>query len=151
MNNTVGKIIGEHEKEFLGYVKDTGITTDFTVAPFSEQGKYIITMERWPYSLRNYLRTNTLSPELEKSITDKIDALHSLGILHSDLHKKNIVTDGIEARLIDFEYARFIKDMDSEHLKQLGNFWWEPREQDMKPLETLGEAIHYERNVMWRT
>lgn len=146
MRASCEKTIGEKEKTFLDAVALTDISVNFEIFP-SRGGKYILRMGRWPRTLGSYVEENgRIPPFLANKIKEKIVRLHSLGILHGDLHGENIVTDGEEVRLIDFGECVWIKDITIETIRFFKRFW----DTEGFKIETLSDLLEFEREHMWR-
>ena len=67
----------------------------------------ILSMEKFEYSYRDYLRGNREARQLERILTDVakgLKELHHMGYVHRDLKPENIVLDlkPIKVRIIDF-------------------------------------------------
>lgn len=114
-----------HMSNFKREVKLNSIASDLGVSPrlhgsftcHNSNGEYygVIIMDRWDMTLGKYFRTfNTgLSDDMLKRLDQKVDALHTSGVYHGDLHNENVVVrlsktqPGVvtDVALIDFGWS----------------------------------------------
>ena len=84
--------------------------------------KYQIEMEKYPLDLEQYLEEDGQLKDVEREIDALIDKIHDLGLIHGDLHFRNVVlnpqTD--EVRLIDFAHMQYF---DEVNLEKISVFW----------------------------
>lgn len=89
-----------------------------------EDGDYRIEMEKYPTDLMDYAEEGGDIEEFEPKIDDLIERLHELGLIHGDLHARNIVVNpetGV-VRLIDFEHTQYLDEINYE---EVSAFWGE--------------------------
>lgn len=103
------------EHKFLQHLTTSGITPNYI-----SRNRYKIEMEY----LSGYAPLASLSNEaitkLLPQVIETVKKLHSLGVLHNDLHLNNILTNGSDIRLIDFNKSYFTTrgDYDFYYLKK---------------------------------
>jgi tRNA A-37 threonylcarbamoyl transferase component Bud32 len=140
------KQINDNEKTILPLLKNTDITPDFLISDdISISQKYCCT-------LSEYLEEHKITPGIKEDINNKIQKLHSLGILHGDLHSNNIVInqDMNEIKIIDFGESKFISEIkkDKDKYIQYFNNFWEPTEWIGSEITSIDGLLEYEFK-MW--
>ena len=132
-------------REIIDLLSKTDILPPFTIS--GSGPPYMLTMKRYPFDLGDYIDSlgGAKLPEwIGPAVDALIDKLHDVGVLHGDLHAKNIIIDppNKDARLIDFDRSAFISELDGEDVKLYSQFW-------NRELGSVGELLAYER-VMWK-
>ncbi len=153
---TVWKIISRKTAKLYRIVDGHGIVPSFKISRLfpGHRNKYVITMEKYEYDLENYIQDYQFKQRSQfQSLIDKlygiIDKMHSLGIVHGDLHTANIVVNPPDdVRIIDFDakYAQFIPKMDEYYCK---NFWKRWVGEEEQP-EDVTDIIQFEKTE-WLT
>lgn len=64
-------------------------------------------------TLLDYLKSGTVDPKVLALCGQRIREMHDLGVWHADLQIKNIMTDGVEIWLLDFDNARMGRPLSS--------------------------------------
>jgi serine/threonine protein kinase len=121
------KEINEREKGFYITLKDTNITPNFTF--FIKDGKEYVRIEDYGITLAYYIESNEIwdlksLSHVRLKLNEQIQKLHDLGIVHIDLHSKNILVDPscFDLKLIDFDLSRFIDDLCDEDFDDFKTF-----------------------------
>ena len=117
----------ENEAAFLRHLDGSGLAPRLLDAGVHEQRQYLV-MEWVPgvdsvVAAANRRHDRTALIELCASIASAYAALHERGVLHADVHPRNVLYD-TQATLLDFGYSRFI---DRPHGGRAGvTFFFEP-------------------------
>ena len=90
------------EHKFLQHLSFSGISPNFiSISRYKVQMEY----------LKGYQPLATLSNEkitfLLPKVIEVVKKLHSYKVLHNDLHLNNIMTNGHDVKLIDFNQSQF--------------------------------------------
>jgi serine/threonine protein kinase len=123
------------EKKFYERLYGSDITPEFIFYK-DENGDDFIKMKSFGMTLAYYIDINEIInldqiKNIILSLNDKIKKLHDLGIVHVDLHTKNILVDWInkngsfdnmEVKIIDFDLSRFIDDLCHEDFDDFKTF-----------------------------
>jgi tRNA A-37 threonylcarbamoyl transferase component Bud32 len=113
------KKLSPTEKDFYLKIKDYNIAPDFVIYK-DDSDNDILKMRAYDMTLAYYIETNELWEisdlnHIISRLNYQIRRLHDLGIVHLDLHTKNILVDPastpIDVRIIDFDMARYIHDL----------------------------------------
>jgi serine/threonine protein kinase len=152
----VRKCVSSQTAKFLTVLVGTNILPKFTLERSKE--KWYVETVKYPTDLGDYIDSlgpNESSFDLHAfdQIADKVhglvDALHQKGILHGDLHAKNIVLDPatMDVRIIDLDADRTrpISELTEDDVETYVEFW-EPATE----LKTIADLLNYERNMMWK-
>ena len=137
------------EKKFYERINGSDIAPEFSFFK-NESGEDYIKMKSFGMTLSYYIDINEILNidqigHIVKILNIKIKKLHDLGIVHIDLHTKNILIDWIdskkmEVKIIDFDLSRFIDDLCDEDFDDfktfLPNF-------DFEESKNLKEKINY--------
>ncbi len=138
----MNKKITIHEYSFLNKLKNTDIVPEIHTLL-----KSLVVMERYPFTLGNYIEKNKFTElseleNLQQYIIKLIDNLHEKNILHGDLHSHNIVLnpDNMDVRIIDFGESRLIDELDDDDIEYFNKFL-----DPTLPFTTTKQIINYER------
>jgi tRNA A-37 threonylcarbamoyl transferase component Bud32 len=125
---TYTKCMSHSELIFLKLASEADIAPKILSVKNKSKDTYIVTMEKYPYTLSGYYcisddRVFTMFTYRGK-INDLIDKLHSIDILHGDLHGGNIVINPKteDVRLIDFGQSYFIHEITPHMLREISLF-----------------------------
>jgi RIO-like serine/threonine protein kinase len=132
----------KNEYEMYKYLKDTDI-----VCKIYELTKSIIIMDKYCYTVQYAIDNKFITiGQIQELVYNKIDDLHKLGIFHGDLHGNNIVINRTfdDARIIDFEFSSFIKNISGQEIIRYAKSFGE--EDDIK---NIMDALIHEREV-WK-
>lgn len=144
------------EKKFYERIYDSDIAPEFSFFK-NESGDDFIKMKSFGMTLAYYIDINEIL-NLDQighiiiSLNDKIKKLHDLGIVHIDLHTKNILIDWIdstkmEVKIIDFDLSRFVDDLCDEDFDDfktfLPKFNFEEDSLSSKGSKSLKKKIQY--------
>jgi serine/threonine protein kinase len=149
------KEIKEREKEFYKRVKDSNITPNFIF--LIKDDKEYVRIEEYGITLAYYIESNEIwdlkcLSHIILKLNEQIQKLHDLGIVHIDLHSKNILLNpsSFEVKLIDFDLSRFIDDLCDEDFDDfktfLPNFRFDCKS-DLQTKITYLQKYEYE---MWK-
>lgn len=94
---------------FRSYIPDTSANKILFTRKEYEK-RFRITSIRYPETLS---RKENFSL-YKNQVYEKIEQLHSLGIVHGDLHEENIVVNDNEVKLIDFGLSKFTNDFSDD-------------------------------------
>jgi tRNA A-37 threonylcarbamoyl transferase component Bud32 len=129
------KKLSVREKEFYEYIDGYDIAPEFTIFKDANNQEFI-KMKAYntgdvSNTLAYYIESNEIIniDHLEHimiPLHKKIKKLHDLGIVHVDLHTKNILVDLCkdtpDVYIIDFDLSRFIDDLCDEDFKDFKTF-----------------------------
>jgi tRNA A-37 threonylcarbamoyl transferase component Bud32 len=129
------KKINAREKEFYEHIDGYDIAPEFTVFK-DDNNQEFIKMKAYNVgdvsnTLAYYIESNEIInidhlDHISIPLHKKIKKLHDLGIVHVDLHTKNILVDLSKdtpnVYLIDFDMSRFIDDLCDEDFKDFKTF-----------------------------
>jgi serine/threonine protein kinase len=125
------KKINKNEKEFTSFLQGKDILPNFRIVDDT------LIIEAYPMTLKDYIQENCILDEEElgdipQKIKTLIEKVHSLGIVHCDVHPGNIVLkpldssgsnpDYFEVRLIDFELSRWIDSIWLDDMEDFMSF-----------------------------
>ena len=123
------KKINKNEKMFTEFLQNKNILPNFIIKDDT------LIIESYPMTLKDYIQENCIFDEEELGdipvkINLLIDKIHSMGIVHCDIHPGNIVLnpkkssnpDDFEVRLIDFELSRWIKSISYDDMEDFMSF-----------------------------
>jgi serine/threonine protein kinase len=122
------KKINKNEKEFTSFLQGKDILPNFRIVDDT------LIIEAYPMTLKDYIQENCILDEEElgdipEKIKTLIEKVHSLGIVHCDIHPGNIVLkpsgsnpDYFEVRLIDFELSRWIDSIWLDDMEDFMSF-----------------------------
>ena len=122
------KKINKNEKDFTSLLQGKDILPNFRIVDDT------LIIEAYPMTLKDYIQENCILDEEElgdipEKIKTLIEKVHSLGIVHCDIHPGNIVLkpsgsnqDYFEVRLIDFELSRWIDSIWLDDMEDFMSF-----------------------------
>lgn len=121
---TYTKAMTVRELQFLQHASNANIAPRILNVKQTHNDWCSVTMERYDITILSYFETGNSISLYEDSITNLVDKLHSLHIVHGDLHASNIVlnlnTD--EIRLIDFGASYYMHEITEYELCNLEKF-----------------------------
>ena len=137
----------------LPILKEYNIIPDYEFSRFDTRyGMNFIYFEWYPTDLGDYIENNDITTvqelndklgfDIENQISSMIDKIHSLGILHGDLHAKNIVINPQtkDVRIIDFD-DKYCKSI--EYIKKkIAEFW-------DNDASNISDVLEYEKRI-WK-
>jgi tRNA A-37 threonylcarbamoyl transferase component Bud32 len=129
------KKLTPNEKRFYDKIQGCNIAPDFKILK-DEEGNDFIKMRAYDMTLAYYIEMNELWDlsdlnHITLKINYQIRRLHDLGIVHVDLHTKNILIDPssdltdpkkLDIRIIDFDLSRFINELCKEDFVDFKTF-----------------------------
>jgi serine/threonine protein kinase len=122
------KKLNKNEKEFTSFLQGKDILPNFRIVDDT------LIIEAYPMTLKDYIQENCILEEEElgdipEKITKLVEKIHSLGIVHCDIHPGNIVlkpldtnTNDFDVRLIDFELSRWIDSVSIDDMEDFMTF-----------------------------
>jgi len=123
------KKLTKNEKVFTEFLQGEDILPNFQL-----KGDILI-IEAYPMTLKDYIQENCILEEDElgdipSKLNGLIDKIHSLGIVHCDIHPGNIVLNPkksldpneFDVRLIDFELSRWIESLSYDDMEDFMTF-----------------------------
>lgn len=122
------KKLNKNEKEFTSFLQGKDILPNFRIVDDT------LIIEAYPMTLKDYIQENCILDEEElgdipEKITKLVEKIHSLGIVHCDIHPGNIVlkpldtdTNDFDVRLIDFELSRWIDSVSIDDMEDFMTF-----------------------------
>lgn len=123
------KKLSKNEKIFTQFLQGKNILPDFQIK------NDILIIEAYPMTLKDYIQENCILDEEELGtiplkLNSLIDKIHSLGIVHCDIHPGNVVLNpkhssdpsDFEVRLIDFELSRWIDSVSIDDMEDFMTF-----------------------------
>jgi serine/threonine protein kinase len=120
------KKLNKNEKEFTSFLQGKDILPNFRIVDDT------LIIEAYPMTLKDYIQENCILEEEElgdipEKITKLVKEIHSLGIVHCDIHPGNIVLkplnpNDFEVRLIDFELSRWIDSVSIDDMEDFMTF-----------------------------
>ncbi len=171
----VSRFVSTDTIKMLEKIKDQNIYPEFNITLFKETSnkkyndwslkikKYDIDLGDYIDDLVDKLNRNITLEDLAKigdipnKINNLICKLHNNGILHGDLHAKNIVLniDTMDLRIIDIgQYikgkgnpTKWINEISQKDIDFYNSFW-DTKNNASKKLETTEELLEHEK-IMW--
>lgn len=120
------KKLNKNEKEFTSFLQGKDILPNFKIVDDT------LIIEAYPMTLKDYIQENCILEEEElgdipEKINRLVEKIHSLGIVHCDIHPGNIVLkpldlNDFEVRLIDFELSRWIDSVSIDDMEDFMTF-----------------------------
>lgn len=122
------KKLNKNEKEFTSFLQGKDVLPNFRIVDDT------LIIEAYPMTLKDYIQENCILDEKElgdipEKITKLVEKIHSLGIVHCDIHPGNIVLKPLDAnfkdfdvRLIDFELSRWIDSVSIDDMEDFMTF-----------------------------
>lgn len=141
------KKVEQHELKMTRLMDAKGLAPNLILEERPKRKKVQIHLEKYPYTLHDYLERFESNDRLKKSVLDKVEEMHGHGIVHGDLHKENIVVrplDGgdYEVKFIDFSESIDSWDWYDEH--NIENF----NEFCAAKCGTIEEVFEFELNMV---
>jgi tRNA A-37 threonylcarbamoyl transferase component Bud32 len=124
MSDAHTKIVGYAEIKFLQLASEADIAPKILAIRNINKQDYEVTMEKYPTTLLQYHDAGGDISPYKKKISELVNRLHDIDILHGDLHGNNIVInpETEEVKLIDFGRSYFMDEITPIVLKQLSKF-----------------------------
>jgi tRNA A-37 threonylcarbamoyl transferase component Bud32 len=157
------KKISQREKEFYQHIDGYDIAPEFTIFK-DDNNQEFIKMKAYnvgdvSHTLAYYIESNEIIniehlEHLTIPLHKKIKKLHDLGIVHVDLHTKNILVDLSKETpnvyIIDFDMSRLINDLYDEDFKDFKTFLPDFRiNKDWNLNQKINYLMEYEYK-MWK-
>jgi serine/threonine protein kinase len=160
------KKINSREKSFYEMIDGYDIAPEFTLFK-DDNDQNFIKMKAYnicdvSYTLAYYIESNEIIDlehleHISIPLNKKIKKLHDLGIVHVDLHSKNIVIDlskeSPDVYIIDFDMARFVNDLCDEDFDDfktfLPSFYPPGYDKSWNLKQKIQHLLNYEYN-MWK-
>jgi serine/threonine protein kinase len=144
------KKLNSNEKKFYEHIYESDIAPEFSFFKDEKDDDYI-KMKSFGTTLAYYIDLNEFMnieclSHILIPLNKKIQKLHDLGIVHIDLHTKNILVDWVgdsnkmDVKIIDFDLSRFVDDLCDEDFDDFKTFL--PKF-DFEESTSLKEKINY--------
>lgn len=108
------KDVSRREMEFSLMMAALGIAPAVIKVVRLPNMRYRLTIEKYPIDLDDYQEEGGKIEDVEEQVDAYIDMIHNLGLIHGDLHHKNVVLDPKtkDVKLIDFATMQYFDEID---------------------------------------
>lgn len=121
---TFRKVVRNKESQITQILAQHKVAPKLLLLRPTLDNKFIIKIEKYPTTLLDYFDNDGDIKQYIPEIKRQIEKMHSLGIIHGDLHGNNIVInpDTNDVRLIDFGKSYYIHEIDDDVIDELNVF-----------------------------